>query len=149
MPGRRRPGARESSLAPLTPTPPPDSGGPSGPADSGVPLYERCWFRGAAAVVALLAAVAALVGVPKLWDVVAGIFNPDLPRNNTEIVLDASSGMSDPFEAAPTKLAAAKRAVGDSVAPFTNQGLALRRIGGECTRAGSNSLTSGRSAPTR
>lgn len=105
-------------------------------AGGGTPFYERRWFLGLAAVVGLVGAVAALVGPPKLWDVVADRFSSELPAYNTEIVLDASAGMGMPFGASRTKLDAAADAVAEFVAPFKNEGFALRSFGGRCKGEG-------------
>ena len=100
------------------------------------PFYESRPFQGAVAVVALLGAVWALVGAPAPWKIFDEIFSSDLPSSNTEIVLDASAAMGDPFGASGTKLDIAAGAVGDFAVPFTNEGLALRGFGGGCDEAG-------------
>jgi Ca-activated chloride channel homolog len=99
-------------------------------------FYERRWFQGAVAVVGLVGAVAALIGPPKLWDVIADLFSSEPPTSYTEIVLDSSTGMSAPFEEGATKLDAAVSAVETFVAPFENEGLALRVYGGNCDESG-------------
>src|SRR5215203_1332590 len=108
----------------------------SGPARP--PFYQRPWFQGTGAVVALLTAVWALVGAPKPWDTIADLFSSDLPRSNAEIVFDASDRMKTPFGAGThqSKLEAAADAVGIYGTPLSNQGLALRRVGGPCTGPG-------------
>lgn len=102
----------------------------------GVPFYEKSWFQGAGAVVALLTAVWAFAGAPNPWDLIDDLLSPDLPASNTQIVLDTSAGMDVPFEPAGTKLKAAADAVGDFAAPYANEGLALRGSGGECEGRG-------------
>lgn len=107
-------------------------------AEASRPFYERRWFKGTAAVVGLLGATFALIGPPKLWDVVHDLVWPDLPPSNTEYVLDASAGMGDAFgaEEESTKLSAAARTIGRSVGPLEHEGLALRRFGGPCEETG-------------
>lgn len=100
----------------------------------GRPFYERRWFQGTVAVVGLVGAVGALTGGP-LWDSIADLFSEDLPSSNTEIVLDASAGMTAPFDG-ETKLAAAANAIGAYVIPRQSEGFALRRFGGGCDEAG-------------
>ena len=103
--------------------------------DHSPPFYERRWFQGAVAVVGLAAAIWALVGAPKPWQVAADLSSTKLPLSDTEIVLDASSAMAGRFGDG-TKLDAAARAVGQYVVPFNNEGLALRRAGGGCSEPG-------------
>lgn len=97
-----------------------------------VPFYKSGWFVGTAAVVGLVGTVWALVGAPTPWKLIDELLNPGLPANNTEIVLDASAGMRDPFKGDQDRFDAAVSAVEDFVAPFENEGLALRTFGGEC-----------------
>jgi nitrate reductase NapAB chaperone NapD len=100
------------------------------------PFYERRWFQGAGAVVALVAALWALGG--SLWDAADDKFSASaekLALVNTEIVLDASASMAEPFGEG-TKLDAAARAIDTYVGPLTNDGLALRRAGGSCSDSG-------------
>ena len=106
--------------------------------EAGPAFYERRWFKGTAAIVGLVGAVFALIGPPKLWDVVHDLVWPELPPSNTEYVLDASAGMGEPFGAAEgsTKLSAAARTIARSVGPLEHEGLALRRFGGPCEEAG-------------
>jgi hypothetical protein len=100
---------------------------------NGEPFWERGWFKGAVAVVGLVAAVWALVGAPRLWEVVADAFSTDPPVSYTEVVLDTSSAMGEDFEASgETKLDAAARAIRQSVGELGNEGLALRRTSPEC-----------------
>jgi hypothetical protein len=107
-----------------------------GEAEPERPFYQRPWFVGLGAAAGLVATVAALIGPPKLWDVVADLVSPGLPASNTEIVLDASASMGAPFGAAGTKLEAAADAVGDYVIPRDDEGFALRAFGGDCEEAG-------------
>jgi hypothetical protein len=100
------------------------------------PFYESRKFQGAAAAVTLVSAVWALVGAPSPWKMVDDILSSELPSNNTEIVLDASAAMGDPFEASGTKLNAAADAAGDFAVPYENEGLALRSFGGDCGESG-------------
>jgi hypothetical protein len=101
------------------------------------PFYERRWFKGAVAVVGLATAVWALVGAPTPWHVAADLSKTKLPLSNTEIVLDASSSMAEPFGDG-TKLEAAADAIGQYVTPLSNEGLALWRTGGGCGESGEN-----------
>lgn len=97
------------------------------------PFWERGWFKGAVAVVGLIAAVWALVGAPRLWDVVADAFSTDPPVSYTEVVLDTSSAMGEGFEGdGETKLDAAVRAIRQSVGELGKEGLALRRTSPGC-----------------
>jgi hypothetical protein len=107
-----------------------------GEPEGGRPFYEHRRFQGTVAVVGLLGAVWALVGAPKPWDAIGDLFSSELPSSNTEIVLDASGVMADSFAGSGTKLDAAVGAVGQHVAPFRNEGFALRVSGGGCDEAG-------------
>jgi len=96
------------------------------------PFVERGSFKAAVAVVGLLGAVWALLGAPKPWDVAKdATAKAPLPLKNTEIVLDASAHMGEPFgrvtkyDIAATE--AARWAIADEGA-----GLALRVAGGSC-----------------
>lgn len=102
-------------------------------ADRKPPFYERRWFQGAAAVIALIAGVWALTS--KLWDTAASISEDKIALVNTEIVLDASAAMAEPFGGG-TKLDAAAKAIETYVTPLENDGLALRRAGGSCSDKG-------------
>jgi hypothetical protein len=96
-------------------------------------FWERGWFKGVVAVVGLVAAIWALIGAPRLWDVVADAFSTDPPVSYTEVVLDTSSAMGEDFEGdGETKLDAAVRAIRQSVGELGHEGLALRRTGSSC-----------------
>ena len=109
----------------------------SGPAK---PFYQGPWFQGTLAVVGLLTAVWALVGAPKPWNAIGDLFSSELPRVNAEIVFDASGRMRDPFGFGGgkrvSKLDAAADAVSTYGASLSNEGLALRRVGGQCPGPG-------------
>ena len=97
------------------------------------PFYERGLFKAAVAVIGLLGAFWAFTGLPNLWEAANEITaKASLPLKNTEIVLDASAHMGEPFgrvtkyDIAATE--AARWAVSDEDA-----GLALRVAGGSCT----------------
>jgi hypothetical protein len=100
------------------------------------PFYQRPWFAGTAAVVALLVSVAALVG--PLRGVIGDLFSSELPRSNAEIVFDSSAKMEDPFGNGTelSKFQAAADAVKRQAATVTSEGLALRRIGGTTCSGG-------------
>jgi len=101
--------------------------------EEGGPFWERGWFKGVVAVVGLVAAVWALVGAPRLWDVVADALSSDPPVSYTEVVLDTSSAMGEDFAGkGETKLDAAARAIRQTVGELDNEGLALRRTGSDC-----------------
>lgn len=100
------------------------------------PFYERRWFQGAAAVVALATGVFALLGVPKPWHIVADIFSGGgVALSNTEIVLDTSAAMADQFEAGESRFDAAVQAIGQS-GERDDEGLALRRTSTGCGSEG-------------
>jgi hypothetical protein len=101
------------------------------------PFYERRTFQGTAAVVALVAAIFALLGAPKPWTVISDVFaGGAVAVSNTEVVLDTSSAMGDPFGSGDeTKLEAAVRAIGQS-GERDDEGLALRRTGARCEEEG-------------
>jgi hypothetical protein len=101
-------------------------------------FYERRWFKGTVAVLGLIGAVVALIGPPKLWDVISDLFRNDLPPSDTEYILDASAAMGEPFGTVEgaTKLSAAAEAIAQSILPLENEGLALRRLGGTCDETG-------------
>lgn len=111
----------------------PDASGPSKPR-----FYQQPWFQGTGAVVALLTAIWALVGAPKPWDAVGDLFKSDLPRINAEIVFDASNRMKAQFGGGMhvSKLDAAADAVSLYGTSLSNEGLALRRVGGQCPGPG-------------
>jgi hypothetical protein len=95
-------------------------------------FYERPGFMGTVAVVGLITAVFALLGVPKLWDVIDDVFSEEVAVSNTEIVLDTSSAMGEPFEGKDeTLLDAAVRAIGQA-GQRDDEGLALRGTSPSC-----------------
>lgn len=104
------------------------------------PFYQGPWFQGTLAVVGLLTAIWALVGAPKPWNAIGDLFSSELPRVNAEIVFDASGRMRDPFGFAKgthvSKLDAAADAVSLYGTSLSNEGLALRRVGGQCPGPG-------------
>ena len=96
------------------------------------PFFERRLFKAAVAVVGLLGAVWALLGAPKPWDVAKDITAAaPLPLKNTEIVLDASAHMGEPFGRV-TKYDIAATAVAQWAVSSEEVGLALRGAGGSC-----------------
>ncbi|HET6997793.1 MAG TPA: hypothetical protein VFI03_04315 [Solirubrobacterales bacterium] len=99
------------------------------------PFYEQRWFQGTVAVVGLAGALWAFSGAPKPWDVAADISATEFARANTQIILDASAGMAEPFGEG-TKLEAATEAIRDYVVPLQEEGLALRRTGRSCDEGG-------------
>ncbi|HEU5141680.1 MAG TPA: vWA domain-containing protein [Solirubrobacterales bacterium] len=92
-------------------------------------FYERRFFQGATAVVALAAAVLALVG--PLRDIADDLFPKTEPVSWVQVVLDTSSAMEGEFDG-ETRLDAAAEAVGKAVKELRNQGLGLRRTAGSC-----------------
>ncbi len=93
-------------------------------------FYERRWFQGAAALVALVAGVWALTS--KVLDTASSLSAEEAAALvNTEVVLDASAAMAEPFGDG-TKLDAAVKAIETYVMPLENDALALRRAGGSC-----------------
>jgi hypothetical protein len=107
------------------------------PAPGGQKHFHEKWtFQAAVAVVGLLAGIWALVGAPKPWDVAGEITaKAPLPLKNTEIILDASAHMGDPFGRV-TKLDIAAVAAGQWAVSGDEAGLALRRVGGSCGEPG-------------
>jgi hypothetical protein len=97
------------------------------------PFYEQRWFQGTAAVVALLGAVWAVSA--KLWDAGTELTATEVARANTQIILDASAGMGEPFGEG-TKLDAAVEAIRKYVVPLEEEGLSLRRTGRSCEEGG-------------
>lgn len=97
------------------------------------PFYEHPRFKGTVAVIGLVSAVFALVGVPKLIDVIGDAISTDkaVALSNTAVILDTSAAMGQPFEAGDTRFDAALKAMGQAV-PGNKEGLALRRTGPEC-----------------
>jgi hypothetical protein len=97
-------------------------------------FYDSPWFKGSAAVVALLVGVAALAG--PLRSVVDDLFSgAPLPRNETEIVFDHGADMNTKIGQDATKLTKAKSELKRVVSPITEDGLALRTFGGKCNTA--------------
>lgn len=99
------------------------------------PFYERRSFKGAVALMSALTAVWAFGGAPMPWEGAVDLVSTELPHSNTEIVLDASAAMSEPF-GKRTKLEAAADAIAGFVTPLNSKGLALRRTGGTCRKSG-------------
>lgn len=96
------------------------------------PFFERGSFKAAVAVVGLLGAVWALLGAPKPWDVAKDVTaKAPLPLKNTEIVLDASAHMGEPFGRVTKYDIAATEAARWAIAD-EDAGLALRVAGGSC-----------------
>lgn len=97
------------------------------------PFFEQGLFKAAVAVVGLLGAVWALLGAPKPWEVAKDITaKAPLPLKNTEIVLDASAHMGEPFGRVTKYDIAATEAARWAVAD-EDSGLALRVAGGSCS----------------
>lgn len=103
--------------------------------DKRSPFYEQRWFQGTVAVVGLAGAIWAFSGAPKPWDVAADLTATEVARANTQIILDASAGMAEPFGKG-TKLDAATQAIREYVVPLHEEGLALRRTGRTCEEGG-------------
>jgi len=102
----------------------------------GGPFYERRWFHGTAAVVALVGAVVAVVG--PLRGAISDLFSSSPPRIETEVVFDGGAAMNAKYRSSgETKLDFARRDLARYVVPFTNEGLALRVFGGTCGQKGS------------
>jgi hypothetical protein len=99
------------------------------------PFYERGSFKAVVAVVGLAGGVWAFLGAPTPWKAVGDLTDNPLPLRNTEIILDASSRMGEPFGQG-TKLEVAVAAVAQYAAAGEHVGLALRRAGGGCEEAG-------------
>lgn len=99
------------------------------------PFYERGSFKAAVAVVGLVGGLWAFLGPPTPWKAVGDLTANPLPLRNTEIILDASSRMGEPFGEG-TKLEVAVAAVAQYAAAGEHVGLALRRAGGDCEEAG-------------
>lgn len=104
------------------------------PDDEKRPLFfERRHFQGTVAVVGLFSAILAIVGAPKLWNVVSDLFAGGAPPTSyTEVVLDTSASMGGPFHGNETMLQAAAHEIGESVKELTNEGLGLRRTARTC-----------------
>lgn len=100
------------------------------------PFFERGSFKAAAAVIGLLGAVWALLGAPKPWEVAKEVTaKAPLPLKNTEIVLDASAHMGEPFGRVTKYDIAATEAARWAIAG-EESGLALRVAGGSCNEPG-------------
>lgn len=95
------------------------------------PFYERGLFKGAVAVVGLAAAVWALTGAPKPWQVAAEINTGPTWRYNTELIVDSSAAMAKRF-GGKTKLEVAVDGISRAVKGNDNENLALRSAGGSC-----------------
>jgi hypothetical protein len=97
-----------------------------------VPFYERSGFKGVAAAVGLIAAIFALVGVPKLWTVGDDVLSAEGGAySNTEIVLDTSAAMGEEFEDGESRLDAAVSAI-EQAGQRNDEGLALRTTSSSC-----------------
>lgn len=93
------------------------------------PFYEHRWFAGTVAVVGLIGAIWVLS--VKVFDTTAQITANEKVYAYTQIILDTSEGMGEPFGDG-TKLDAAVEAVEKYVVPLDAEGLALRRTGLSC-----------------
>lgn len=100
------------------------------------PFYDSPRFKGTVAVVGLVSAVLAILGAPKLIDVIDEAVSTEeaVAISNTAVILDTSATMDQPFEAGDTRFDAAVQAMGQAV-PGNKEGLALRRTGPECDGA--------------
>lgn len=101
--------------------------------DRKAPITERPWFKGTATVVAVLVGIATLLGV--IAPLVSGLFEGEAAAvSNTEVILDTSAAMGEPFEdGGKTKLEAAVGAIRES-GERDDEGLALRLTSPECGR---------------
>jgi hypothetical protein len=99
------------------------------------PFHERGSFKAAVAVLGLAGGLWAFLGAPPPWKLAGDLTDNPLPLRNTEIILDASARMGEPFGQG-TKLAVAVAAVSQFAAAGEHVGLALRRAGGDCEEAG-------------
>lgn len=99
----------------------------------GGPFYESKWFKGAGAVVLLLGGIVALGGAVGHWPFVKDLFEGEaVALSNTEIVLDTSAAMGEPFEGQEkTKLQAAVGAIRQA-GEREDEGLALRVTSPTC-----------------
>jgi hypothetical protein len=100
-------------------------------------FYDSPWFKGTAAVVALLVGVVALIGPLRglIGDIFAG---SGLPRTETMIVFDHGEAMNEEINSqGDTKLSQAKREAIRVVNPIVSDGLALRTFGGTCNETSS------------
>jgi hypothetical protein len=96
-------------------------------------FYERRWFQGTVAVVALVTAVWALAKA--LAPAVSDLSKTEVASTNTAIVLDTSAAMDSSF-GGETKLAAAQKAIEKYTVARSEEGLSLRRTGGGCGESG-------------
>ncbi len=92
-------------------------------------FYEHRWFQGTVALVGLIGAIWVLSA--KVFDTAAQITASETVYANTQIILDTSEGMGEPFGDG-TRLDAAVEAVEKYVVPLEGEGLALRRTGRSC-----------------
>jgi hypothetical protein len=100
-------------------------------------FYDSPWFKGTAAVVALLVGVVALIGPLRglIGDIFAG---SGLPRIEYMIVFDHGEAMNEEINSqGDTKLSQAKREAIRVVSPIVSDGLALRTFGGTCNATSS------------
>jgi hypothetical protein len=108
------------------------------------PLYERRGIKVATAALALISGVWAFAGLPTPWAILNDLSSEKASLSNTEVVLDASAAMAKHYGDG-TMLEAAVGAVEDFVGPLDNEGLALRRAGGNCDSSGELLVDFGRS----
>jgi hypothetical protein len=100
-------------------------------AKNGAPFYERRGFQGMVAVVGLLTAIWGLSGAPSPWSFLDELLSTDVARSNTEIVLDTSAAMAEPFAEGETKLEAAVDAL-QAAGGRNDEGLGLRQTNPSC-----------------
>lgn len=102
--------------------------------DSRSHFYDSPWFRGIAAVVALLVGVLALIG--PLRGLVGDLFAPSsLPLNEYEVVFDSGEGMNQLVAENTTKLDKAKQQLRATIGGLATDGLALRTFDGKCKQS--------------
>jgi hypothetical protein len=83
-------------------------------------------------IVALVAGIWSFIGIPTPWTIVGELFEGEAPAlSNTEVVLDTSAAMGEPFKANETKLQAAVGAI-HQAGERDDEGLALRPTSPEC-----------------
>jgi hypothetical protein len=96
-------------------------------------FYDSPWFKGIAAVVALLVGVAALIG--PLRGLVGDLFAPSsLPLNEYEVVFDSGKNMNQAIAENTTKLDKAKQQLKATIGGIETDGLALRTFDGKCNQ---------------